>query len=66
MPTRTPIWRSCSAAEKKGPGTLELKPAMHIPDYAKHEIHILPGGYVGDPLAGYIYHYGTNNFHMGA
>ena len=53
------------AAEKKGPGTLELNTAMHIPDYVKHEIHIMPGGYVGDPLAGYIYHYGTNAFHMG-
>lgn len=53
------------AAEKQGPGTLELKPSMHIPDYTKHEIHIQPGGYVGDPLAGYIYHYGTNNFFMG-
>jgi SAM-dependent methyltransferase len=53
------------AAEKKGPGTLELAPAMFIPDYAKHEIHIMPGGYVGDPLAGYIYYYGTNNFYMG-
>ena len=53
------------AAEKTGPGTLELKPNMHIPDYTKHEIHIQPGGYVGDPLAGYIYHYGTNNFFMG-
>ena len=53
------------AAEKQGPGTLELRPDMHIPDYAKHEIHIQPGGYVGDPLAGYIYHYGTLNFHMG-
>ena len=54
-----------AAAEKQGPGTLELKPNMHIPDYTKHEIHIQPGGYVGDPLAGYIYHYGTNNFFMG-
>ena len=53
------------AAERKGPGTLELNTSMHIPDYAKHEIHIMPGGYVGDPLAGYIYHYGSNNFHMG-
>ena len=53
------------AAEKKGPGTLELNPAMPIPDYAKHEIHIMPGGYVGDPLAGYIFHYGTNGFNMG-
>lgn len=53
------------AAEKRGPGSLELNTSMHIPDYAKHEIHIQPGGYVGDPLAGYIYHYGTNNFFMG-
>ena len=53
------------AAEKKGPGSLELNPTMHIPDYAKHEIHIQPGGYVGDPFAGYIYHYGTLGFHMG-
>jgi ubiquinone/menaquinone biosynthesis C-methylase UbiE len=52
-------------AEKKGPGTLELAPQMVVPAYAKHEIHIQPGGYVGDPLAGYIYHYGTNNFWMG-
>ena len=54
-----------TAAEKKGPGTLELKPNMHIPDYTRHEIHIQPGGYVGDPMAGWIYHYGTNGFFMG-
>ena len=53
------------AAENSGPGTLELNPTMRIPDYARHEIHIQPGGYVGDPLAGYVYHYGTNNFFLG-
>ncbi len=53
------------AAENQGPGVLELNPTMHIPDYCKHEIHIMPGGYVGDPLAGYIFHYGTNGFNMG-
>jgi SAM-dependent methyltransferase len=53
------------AAEKKGPGTLKLRPEMHIPDYTRHEIHIQPGGYVGDPMAGWIYHYGTNGFFMG-
>jgi ubiquinone/menaquinone biosynthesis C-methylase UbiE len=53
------------AAQNKGPGSLELNTSMHIPDYTKHEIHIMPGGYVGDPLGGYIYHYGTNAFHMG-
>jgi ubiquinone/menaquinone biosynthesis C-methylase UbiE len=51
--------------EKRGPGSLELSPTMTIPEYAKHEIHAQPGGYVGDPLAGYVYHYGTNNFFLG-
>jgi SAM-dependent methyltransferase len=52
-------------AEKKGPGTLELNRSMVVPNYARHEIHAMPGGYVGDPLAGYVYHYGTNAFYMG-
>jgi len=53
------------AYDNRGPGTLELNPDMHIPDYTKHEIHIQPGGYVGDPFAGHIYHYGTNSFYNG-
>ncbi len=52
------------AADKSGPGTLELAPRMTVPDYARHEIHIMPGGYVGDPFAGYISHYGTNSFYI--
>ncbi len=55
-----------AAADKTGPGTLELKPKMFIPDYAKHEIHMQPGGYVGDEFAGHIYYYGTHNFYTGA
>lgn len=53
------------AAEKAGPGSVTLDPDFRVPEYASHEIHIQPGGYVGDPLAGYIYHYGTNHFRMG-
>ena len=53
------------AGDRSGPGTLELNPHMDIPAYARHEIHIQPGGYVGDPFAGYIYHYGTNSFYVG-
>lgn len=53
------------AADNVGPGTLELNPDMHLPDHVKHEIHIMPGGYVGDPLGGYVFHYGTNNFYGG-
>ena len=53
------------AADKAGPGTLKLNPDLKVPEYAAHEIHIQPGGYVGDPFAGHIYHYGTNHFYMG-
>ncbi len=53
------------AAEKTGPGKVEWDAKMVIPDYTKHEIHIQPGGYVGDPFAGYINFYGVNNFYAG-
>ena len=48
------------AAGKLGPGSIELHPEMHIPQYASYEIHLQPGGYVGDPFAGYIYVHGEN------
>lgn len=54
------------AADNDGPGTLELNPDLELPKYTKHEIHIQPGGYVGDEFAGHIYHYGTNSFYVGA
>jgi SAM-dependent methyltransferase len=53
------------AADNAGPGTLELNPDMDVPKYTSHEIHMQPGGYVGDPFAGHIYHYGTNMFFAG-
>ena len=49
-----------ASAEKQGPGSLELKRDLYIPDYAKYEIHIQPGGYVGDRFAGYIFYHGLN------
>ena len=52
------------AADKAGPGALALSPGLFIPDYARHEFHIQPGGYVGDPFAGHVYHYGTNSFYI--
>ena len=53
------------AFDNRGPGTLEMNPDMHIPDHARYEIHTQPGGYVGNPFAGHIYHYSTNNFYEG-
>ena len=52
-------------ADTAGPGRLELDPALDLPDYCRHEIHIQPGGYVGDDFAGALYHHGTNSFYMG-
>ncbi|MDX2221932.1 MAG: class I SAM-dependent methyltransferase [Rhodospirillaceae bacterium] len=52
------------AADMAGPGTLELNPTMDIPAYTRWEIHNQPGGYVGDPFAGHMYHYGTNNLYL--
>ncbi len=52
------------AADRAGPGVLELNPGIE-PEYAKHEIHMQPGGYVGDPFAGHMYHYGANYFYGG-
>ncbi len=53
------------AADGRGPGTLELASKIQIPEHASHQIHIQPGGYVGDPFAGHMYHYGTNSFYFG-
>jgi ubiquinone/menaquinone biosynthesis C-methylase UbiE len=53
------------AADSKGPGSLELSPRMTIPDHTAHQVHIQPGGYVGDPFAGHMYHYATNSFYIG-
>jgi ubiquinone/menaquinone biosynthesis C-methylase UbiE len=53
------------AADKAGPGRLELDPTLQVPDYTRHEIHQQPGGYVGNPFAGHLYHYATNMFYRG-
>ena len=46
------------------PGSLELNSNLNIPLSSKHEIHQQPGGYVGNPFAGHLYHYGTNAFYL--
>jgi 2-polyprenyl-3-methyl-5-hydroxy-6-metoxy-1,4-benzoquinol methylase len=58
--------RRMDDAEKRGPGTLTYDPNYVYPDYAKVEIHLQPGGYVGSPLAGMYYDYGTSIFYGGS
>ena len=45
--------------------SLALDPDLKMPDYLKFDFHLQPGGYVGEALAGEIYHHGTNAFYMG-
>jgi len=52
-------------ADKSGPGTVSWDANFDVPDYAKVEIHIQPGGYVGEPLCGLHYDYGTKVFFGG-
>jgi ubiquinone/menaquinone biosynthesis C-methylase UbiE len=51
------------AGEGANEGGLELDPDFDIPAYARHEIHLQPGGYVGEDFAGFLYHHGTNSFY---
>lgn len=44
---------------------LRLDPGLEMPDYVKFDFHLQPGGYVGDTLAGELYHHGTQAFYMG-
>jgi SAM-dependent methyltransferase len=54
-----------AAADKRGPGSVSWDPDFPIPDYARVEIHIQPGGYVAEPLGGLHYDYGTKVFFGG-
>jgi SAM-dependent methyltransferase len=58
--------RRMDDAEKRGPGTLTYDKDFIYPDYAKVDIHLQPRGYVGHPLAGMFYDYGTSIFYGGS
>lgn len=53
------------AAEKAAPDRLAYDPAFRVPRYATLDIHLQPGGYTEDPLAGYVFHHGTRVFYQG-
>jgi SAM-dependent methyltransferase len=60
------LLRELEIADRSGPGSVEYDPNFRYPEYfSKVEFHLQPGSYHADPLAGYIYHYGTRVFFMG-
>jgi SAM-dependent methyltransferase len=51
----------------RGPATLHVDQQFEYPRYYDAvDFHRQPGSYHRDPLAGYIYHYGTKIFHLGS
>jgi ubiquinone/menaquinone biosynthesis C-methylase UbiE len=57
-----------ATADISGPGTLQYDENWQdsVPDYASREIHIQPGGYAKEELAGLFYDYGLKVFMGGA
>jgi ubiquinone/menaquinone biosynthesis C-methylase UbiE len=53
------------AAEAQVPDRLHYVAEFPVPPYATREIHLQPGGYVGDTLAGFVFHHGTKVFYQG-
>ena len=52
-------------AERDNPGRLHRDPDLVVPAYACQDIHLQPGGYCRDELAGYVFHHGTRVFYQG-
>ena len=52
-------------AEKVHPGHLHITPDLEVPESACLDIHLQPGGYCRDPLAGYLFDHGTRVFYQG-
>lgn len=65
-PMRPDLEAELASAQTRGPGRLELVEGWQYPDYYNTvHYHRQPGGYHEEPLAGYVYHYGTKVFHLG-
>ncbi len=52
-------------AAEIAPRNLQIDPDFIVPDYAREEIHLQPGGYTDDPIGGVVFHYGTKVFYEG-
>ena len=63
---RDAFLKALDDADTQSPGSVRWDPDFVYPEYATVDIHIQPGGYTGDPLAGLIYDYGTKVFFGGA
>lgn len=65
---RVELLAAMAETDQQGPGTVQYDPDLerNTPEYASREIHIQPGGYAKEPLAGIYYDYGLKVFMGGA
>ncbi|NJN36057.1 MAG: class I SAM-dependent methyltransferase [Nitrospiraceae bacterium] len=63
---RDSILQAMSAAAERGPGSAALNPNMPLPEYSQAQIHLQPGAYAHEELAGLFYDYGLKVFMGGA
>lgn len=65
---RDALLAALDEADGQGPGTVEYDPDWEhkVPEYASREIHLQPGGYAREALAGVFYDYGLKVFMGGA
>ena len=63
---RDELLAAFDAADHMGPGSVSYDEKKSLPDYTRVEIHLQPGGYCFEPLAGMLYDYGLKVFMGGA
>ena len=64
-PQSAALLQAMTLAETRGPGRLVYDPSFVVPEYARYEVHLQPGGYPDDPIGGAVFHYGTHVFYQG-
>ena len=65
LPLKDQILSLMDKAADEPNSRLDIDKLFQVPDYARKEIHLQPGGYTDDPLGGLVYHYGTKVFYAG-
>lgn len=63
---RERLMAALDEADRRGPGSVEYDLDAPVPEYARTQIHLQPGGYTGEPLAGVLYDFGLKVFMGGA
>ena len=65
LPIKDQLLKLMDLAAMSSNSNLTVDQEFKVPDYARKEIHLQPGGYTEDPIGGVVYHYGTKVFYAG-